>query len=231
MSPSASTICRPRRDRPGNFVQAWACVFRYPLAGFLRRGFRHVDPLSTAAIRLNCFVSSAVILKASTFILQFDVPRGSRASARWEVHAHRLCGIRMRSVFQDGRAGGCRWRAAAGAGQSRPQGYRFLPRYKQTKLDNPRTVISSITVPFDDRYRFCSVLDGGEHAGVQFYFIDYPPFFDRDGLYGTPLGDYHDNAERFALFSPRRAGSGQGSGRSRYFPLSRLADRADSRCC
>lgn len=76
----------------------------------------------------------------------------------------------------------------------------FLPRYRQTKLDNPSTVIPSITVPFDDRYRFCSVLDGGVHSGVQFYFIDYPPYFDREGLYGTPLGDYHDNAERFALF-------------------------------
>ena len=77
----------------------------------------------------------------------------------------------------------------------------FLPRYRQTKLENPRTVIPSITVPFDDRYRFCSVLDGGVHSGVQFYFIEYPPFFDRDALYGTALGDYHDNAERFALFS------------------------------
>ena len=77
----------------------------------------------------------------------------------------------------------------------------FLPHYRQTQLDNPRVVIPSITVPFDDRYRFCSVLDGGKRSGVQFYFIDYPPFFDRDGLYGTPLGDYHDNAERFAMFS------------------------------
>ena len=77
----------------------------------------------------------------------------------------------------------------------------YLPRYRSTKLENPRTVISSITVPFDDRYRFCSVLDGGKNSGVQFYFIEYPPFFDRDGLYGTPLGDYHDNAERFAMFS------------------------------
>ena len=77
----------------------------------------------------------------------------------------------------------------------------FLPRYRQTRLDNPRTVISSITVPYDDRYRFCSVLDGGKRSGVQFYFIDYPPYFHRDGLYGTQLGDYHDNAERFAMFS------------------------------
>jgi len=77
----------------------------------------------------------------------------------------------------------------------------FLPKYRTTRLDNPRKVISSITVPFDDHYRFCSVLDGGERAGVQFYFIDYPAYFDRDGLYGGPLGDYRDNAERFALFS------------------------------
>ena len=76
----------------------------------------------------------------------------------------------------------------------------YVPRYRSTKLENPSKVISSITVPFDDRYRFCSVLDGGVRNGVQFYFIDYPPFFDREALYGTPLGDYHDNAERFALF-------------------------------
>jgi starch synthase len=44
------------------------------------------------------------------------------------------------------------------------------------------------------------VLDGGKRSGVQFYFIEYPPFFDRDALYGTSLGDYPDNAERFALY-------------------------------
>ena len=76
----------------------------------------------------------------------------------------------------------------------------FLPKYRQTKLENPKTIIQSITVPFDDRYRFCSVLDGGTTDGVRFYFIDYPPYFDRDALYGTPLGDYRDNAERFGLF-------------------------------
>ncbi|MGO9212222.1 MAG: glycogen synthase GlgA [Terriglobales bacterium] len=77
----------------------------------------------------------------------------------------------------------------------------YLPKYRQTRLNNPRTLLRSVTVPFDDEYRFCSVLDGGTHAGVKFYFIDYPPFFDREQLYGTPAGDYSDNAERFALFS------------------------------
>jgi starch synthase len=76
----------------------------------------------------------------------------------------------------------------------------FLPKYRQTKINGAKTVVQSITVPFDDRYRFCSVLDGGTLHGVRFYFIDYPPYFDRDALYGTPLGDYRDNAERFGLF-------------------------------
>ncbi len=77
----------------------------------------------------------------------------------------------------------------------------YLPKYNQTRLSSPRTLLRSVTVPFDDEYRFCSVLDGSTYAGVKFYFIDYPPFFDREQLYGTPAGDYSDNAERFALFS------------------------------
>ena len=77
----------------------------------------------------------------------------------------------------------------------------YLPRYRQTKLADPQTVVRSITVPFDDKYRFCSVVTAGTTAGVRFYFVDYPPYFDREALYGTPAGDYTDNAERFALFS------------------------------
>jgi starch synthase len=79
----------------------------------------------------------------------------------------------------------------------------YLPRYRQTKLADPQTVVRSITIPFDDKYRFCSVVAAGTNtpAGVKFYFVDYPPYFDREALYGTPAGDYPDNAERFALFS------------------------------
>src|SRR5256885_12573234 len=77
----------------------------------------------------------------------------------------------------------------------------FLSRYKETKLAQAQVAIPSVTIPFDDRYRFCSVLDGGTQNGVRFYFIDYPQFFERDALYGTPTGDYPDNAERFSLYS------------------------------
>jgi starch synthase len=77
----------------------------------------------------------------------------------------------------------------------------YLPRYRQTKLTDPQTVVRSITVPFDDRYRFCSVVSSSSRSNVHYYFVEYPPFFDREGLYGTPAGDFPDNAERFALFS------------------------------
>ena len=77
----------------------------------------------------------------------------------------------------------------------------YLPRYRQTKLDNPGVVVRSVTVPFDDQYRFASVVSGGTLGGIHFYFVEYPPYFDREALYGTPAGDYPDNAERFALFS------------------------------
>jgi starch synthase len=77
----------------------------------------------------------------------------------------------------------------------------YLPRYRETLLKDARTVVKSVTVPFDDRYRFCSIVSGAERSGVSFYFVEYPPFFDRDALYGTSAGDYPDNAERFALFS------------------------------
>ena len=77
----------------------------------------------------------------------------------------------------------------------------YLPRYRQTKLTEAVSVVRSVTVPFDDQYRFSSVVTAGTQGGVRFYFVEYPPYFDRDGLYGTPAGDYPDNAERFALFS------------------------------
>ena len=76
----------------------------------------------------------------------------------------------------------------------------YIPRYRTTRIPEERTVVQSITVPFDDRYRFCSILSGAGYPGVQFYFVDYPPFFDREGFYGTASGDFPDNAERFALF-------------------------------
>lgn len=37
--------------------------------------------------------------------------------------------------------------------------------------------------------------------GVKTYFIEAPEFFEREQLYGTPEGDYSDNALRFGFFA------------------------------
>ena len=80
----------------------------------------------------------------------------------------------------------------------------YLPLYQQVRKhlpDAPTTVIPSITIPFEFYNRFPSIVDGGQRAGVQYYFVNCPELFDRPELYGPKGSEYPDNAERFALFS------------------------------
>jgi starch synthase len=78
----------------------------------------------------------------------------------------------------------------------------YLPLYRQVQphLKKRNVAIRSLTIPFEDYNRFVTIVDGGKQQGVQYYFVDCPDLFDREGLYGTPSGDYPDNAERFGLF-------------------------------
>ncbi|HEY0565655.1 MAG TPA: glycogen synthase GlgA [Terriglobales bacterium] len=80
----------------------------------------------------------------------------------------------------------------------------FLPLYRQSKpkLKDARVVIESLTIPFADQHRFPRIIDGGkDESGLQFYFVDYDPYFDREAFYNTDWGDYGDNLQRFTLFS------------------------------
>jgi len=63
----------------------------------------------------------------------------------------------------------------------------YLPRYRQSKLTDPQTVVRSITVPFDDQYRFCSLVNANNQPGIRHFFVDYPTYFDREALYGTAV--------------------------------------------
>jgi starch synthase len=40
-----------------------------------------------------------------------------------------------------------------------------------------------------------------ETHGYRLHLVDYPPAFDREGMYGTPAGDHPDNAWRFGILS------------------------------
>src|SRR5262245_48555666 len=82
----------------------------------------------------------------------------------------------------------------------------FLPHYREVRLQgsvSPRPVLTSLPVHLAPGIReevsiLEVVLPGGK---APVYLVDHPKAFDRDQLYGTPDGDYHDNADRFILFS------------------------------
>ena len=81
----------------------------------------------------------------------------------------------------------------------------YLPLYRSARalLTEPLAYTArSITIPFPSYNRFAGIVDGGLRNGVQYYFVDCPELFDRDGIYGpkSGAGDYPDNAERFGLF-------------------------------
>ncbi|HYK40708.1 MAG TPA: glycogen synthase, partial [Candidatus Eremiobacteraceae bacterium] len=73
-----------------------------------------------------------------------------------------------------------------------------LPRYRGTKTT--AIVMPSLTIPLGNRLRFPAVADGALLNGVRYFFVDDPPYFDRDGIYGGPQGDFWDNAERYSEF-------------------------------
>ena len=58
----------------------------------------------------------------------------------------------------------------------------ILPRYRGNKIAS--TIVSSLTIPLGDTLRFPALAEGAAVAGVRYYFLDDPEFFDRDGLYG-----------------------------------------------
>jgi len=57
-----------------------------------------------------------------------------------------------------------------------------------------------LAVPIGDRRQESTVLEAAIDKGVSVYVIRADRYFDREFLYGTPAGDYPDNAERFVFF-------------------------------
>ena len=84
----------------------------------------------------------------------------------------------------------------------------FMPRYRQIndrkfvlrdviRLQDIKLTVGDREITFNIKSAF---LPGTK---IQVYFLDYKPFFDRDGLYVDPKTgkDYPDNDERFILFN------------------------------
>jgi starch synthase len=73
-----------------------------------------------------------------------------------------------------------------------------LPRYRATRANT--VVVPSMTIPAGETLRFPAVADGTVIAGVRYFFVDDPEYFDREELYGEQGRDYPDNAARFGEF-------------------------------
>ena len=75
-----------------------------------------------------------------------------------------------------------------------------MPAYREnTYADPPREVYSNLWIPLGPGY-LADIYQSTERD-VDFYFVHCPPLFDRDGLYGTPAGDFPDNHLRFGVLS------------------------------
>lgn len=78
----------------------------------------------------------------------------------------------------------------------------FLPLYKQVRANTPNLVSTGLVVDVKIGDNLISgAIWKTNFQGVDIYFIQCDEYYNRDYLYGTPAGDYKDNAERFIFFS------------------------------
>ena len=78
----------------------------------------------------------------------------------------------------------------------------FMPLYREVRKKNLplEPVLAADSLDLGGKRVSFSVF-AHRAGGMSVFFIDQAAYFDRDRLYGTPAGDYPDNAERFAFFS------------------------------
>ena len=63
----------------------------------------------------------------------------------------------------------------------------LLPRYHGNRITS--TLVSSVTVSLGEQVRFPSIAEGVSVAGVRYFFVHDPGYFDREQPYGDKSGD------------------------------------------
>ena len=76
-----------------------------------------------------------------------------------------------------------------------------LPLYRIVKetCGETRVVLRGLEVPLGKDMLKCSVLETRNRDGIPVYLFEREDFYDRPNLYGTSIGGYYDNLERFAF--------------------------------
>jgi len=79
----------------------------------------------------------------------------------------------------------------------------ILPKYRQ--VDEKKFGLTkagvALDVPIAQRSERAEVYMAALAPNFRVFFISQDAYYDRDHLYGTPSGDFEDNAERFIFFS------------------------------
>jgi starch synthase len=75
----------------------------------------------------------------------------------------------------------------------------MLPRY--SSVAPGKVVERGLEIPMGNGRHAVDIHEGQTRSGVRHFFVEYPPYFDRQGLYQVQGRNHPDNAERFALFS------------------------------
>lgn len=76
----------------------------------------------------------------------------------------------------------------------------LIPRYGRARQAKAQPVWENLTIRLGPHI-YQTAIYQATGAGVPYFFLDYPPFYDRVDLYGNAKGDYPDNHLRFALLS------------------------------
>lgn len=75
-----------------------------------------------------------------------------------------------------------------------------LPRYECIPLDGARRIFDHLWVWLNPLSGYDTSVWLTEAGGIPYFLIDYPPLYDRPGLYTDGGVDYPDNHIRFAVF-------------------------------
>ncbi len=77
----------------------------------------------------------------------------------------------------------------------------FLPKYK--KISQKKLILDlvaeNIQIPLGAEIETANIFSYRHHE-LNIFLLEHSEYFDRDELYGTPMGDYPDNDRRFIFF-------------------------------
>jgi starch synthase len=79
----------------------------------------------------------------------------------------------------------------------------IMPKYRgiNTEKFNMKKMEASLEVTLNAKQLSAGLWCFEDPRGVRYLFLEADNYFDRDYLYGTPDGDYEDNAERFVFLA------------------------------